>query len=372
MNGILFVDDDVRIVEALQARLRRQRHRWDMPFAVGGLEALAMLGRRSYDVVVTDLRMPRVDGIAVLEHLRAGHPGTVRLVLSGDETRETALKLVPRAHRALAKPCREGELEAALESALAFRQLVADPAVREVVGRISALPPMPRVYARLLGLLEDPDATFSDVGDVIASDISLSAKVLQLANSPMFATRASTSSVRSAIVQLGMDTVRVVVLAEGAFGRRELPGIMRVFASELHRHSLLVARVGMELTRDPALRREAFAAGMLHDIGRLVMELELPGDADEETGTLRMPSAHAPGGATNHANVGAYLLGLWGVPGAIIEAVATHHEDRKDVSLLARILRDAELIVERVSLGRTPTEDQVQAMLQVARGRMPA
>lgn len=346
MKNILFVDDELRVLEGIRDVLRKHRKRWNVELAHGGEVALRMLAERPYDVVVTDLRMPIVDGFAVLEHLKEEYPKTVRLVLSGDPQRETVMKLVPQAHRALLKPCPAEVLQQAIESACALGALLADDELRRMVGRIGDLPPMPQTYARLTRVLGGEDASLSAISEVVESDVALAAKMLQLANSALFGVPRPVASVSDAIGFLGLELLRTVALSEGAFGRREVPVARRAEIAKLQEHSVLVARTAVELADNPAIRRDVFAAGLLHDVGRLVMALEDPGPPDSSSMVLRRESIQAPA----HALVGAYLLGLWGVPAPIIEAVALHHNPPADGSApLASLVAKAEALIERVA-----------------------
>ena len=332
MKRVLFVDDEPQVLEGLRVLLRRQRGRWDMEFANGGEQALAVLGGRDFDVVVTDLRMPKVDGIALLKHLREQHPRTVRVVLSGEAGRGAALAAVPYAHQFLAKPCRLADLEAVLARAAVIGDLVADQAVRDLVGSIGTLPPLPRSYARLLGVINDERCGARELAIVIGSDIGLTTKLLKLANSALFGVGRPIATVNEAIPLLGTETIKTVALVTELVDG--YPRELRHFAEELHAHSAAVSAVAAELAPE-GHRRDALAAGMLHDVGRLVLAA---------TGA----SEDGP-----HAQIGAYLLGLWGLPPAVMQAVASHHDPLADIENLAgRAVVVAEAYVDRMEVQR--------------------
>ena len=105
MRRILFVDDDPRILEELRDMLRPQRHDWEMAFAPSGDAALALMQASPFDVIVSDMRMPGMDGAALLARVRQEYPQVVRIVLSSHTELSTALRVVPVAHQFLAKPC---------------------------------------------------------------------------------------------------------------------------------------------------------------------------------------------------------------------------------------------------------------------------
>ena len=362
MKQILFVDDEANVLDGLRVLLRKYRHAWTMEFALGGREALALLDARAFDVVVTDLRMPVVDGLTLLKHLRAHHPHTIRIVLSGDPGRTSALAAVPLAHQSLTKPCRPGELEALLARASLLGELVGDPEVRGAIGRIDELPSLPTTYARLLRVFQDEQSSTADVAEVVSSDLAITAKILQLANSAFFGAGRQVTSVVQATLLMGWDTVKTLTLSTELFAARGLPAPVRIFAEGLQEHSLAVAMLAAELV-DGGDRREAFAAGMLHDIGRLVLASVLP---EEMAGT---PAGSAQ--QVRHAKVGGYLLGLWGLPPAVIEAVAWHHDPRPEAcSPVGRAVALAEQIADETTKDLCPTPDAIAEMQRVVQQRL--
>jgi putative nucleotidyltransferase with HDIG domain len=357
MTRILFVDDEPLILRAFEAVLRKHRNRWALEFVSSGKLALEVLEREAFDIVVTDLRMPGIDGIAVLRHLEQHHPETVRVVLSGGSERGVALAALSVAHQSLAKPCAPHALEALLERACTLRVLVADPEVRRAVGRLRDLPPLPRTHERLTTLLASDDAGLSDVANVIISDIAVSTSVLRLANSAFFGLGRPVGSVAQAVMLLGVETIKCLVLATALFEKPSPRQRSRLLATEVHQHSLLVATLASALA-DPASRSDAFVAGMLHDVGRLIVEAQLP---------VEEPFTDDP----DHAKVGAYLLALWGLPAAVIDAVAFHHDPSPDVPALAAAIRAAEQIITDVVGDRPATPEEADEMLRLARGGAP-
>jgi DNA-binding NtrC family response regulator len=121
MIRILFVDDDQDILAGLRNRLRAQRSRWDMVFVQSGYEALEELELASFDVVVSDMRMPLMDGAELLAQVKDRHPDVARIVLSGDAERDAVQRALPIVHQFLTKPCDGNVLRAAIEQVLANR-----------------------------------------------------------------------------------------------------------------------------------------------------------------------------------------------------------------------------------------------------------
>jgi HD-like signal output (HDOD) protein/ActR/RegA family two-component response regulator len=330
---VLFVDDDTALLDGLKNRLRRHRDRWTMAFAPGGVAALALLEKETFEVVVTDMRMPQVDGAQLLEHVHLHHPKTLRIVLSGQSEMGAILRVAPIAHRYLSKPCDIKDLEEAIERAFSLRSIVSSDSLRTCVGGITSLPPLPRLYLELTQALKSEDATVGDVAGIISRDVAMSAKLLQLANSGLFHGGGRIIGVDQALKLLGFDSVRSLVLSAELFGTGKSADPRAVRATErAHVHAIAVAKLASELFPDPSRASEAFLAGMVHDLGRLVLETWRPGDYEQverlvTEGSIRVEAERTVYG-TSHCEVGAYLLELWGLPQSAAEAAAFHHTPR--------------------------------------------
>lgn len=330
MSRILFVDDDPGLLDGLQDLLRKQRHHWQMTFTLGAAAALAELERAPADVVVSDMRMPGRDGTSLLREIRDRHPETTRIVLSGQTDLDSALRTVPVAHRFLAKPCQAGELVAAIDDALALRPLLANPTIRRAAGGLDSLPSPPVSYQKLIRLLDDPEVPLEAVAAVIERDLAMSAKVLQLVNSAFFGLGRRITTIAAATSYLGIATLRALAVSSEAFRAFQVQQPVTGFSLDaLEQHSLAVARLAARIA-PTASSDDAFTAGLLHDLGKLVLASERP---DEASAIARRAAAdavpqHSVETARNgytHADVGGYLLALWGLPREIVAAVADHH-----------------------------------------------
>jgi putative nucleotidyltransferase with HDIG domain len=331
MKRILFVDDEAHVLDSLRDLLHRQRRDWDMVFAVGGDAALRELDAQPFDVVVSDMRMPGLDGAALLGLVQERHPETIRIVLTGQTDADAALRAVPVAHQVLAKPC-EGELlRRAIDRACLSQALLDDPAVRRAAGGVKTLPSPPALYTKLVEASADPDCSMHDIGALVESDIAMSAKVLQLVNSSFFGLGRRISNAREAVVYIGIAPLRALVLSAGAFRAFTTARPIEGFCVDaLERHSTHVARLARALLPDKRDADDAFTAGMLHDVGKLILAAYRP---DELAGLLAaardsgrpLHAIEQERNGVTHAEIGAYLLTLWGLPHAIVEAVVHHH-----------------------------------------------
>jgi HD-like signal output (HDOD) protein len=331
VRRVLFVDDEPYALQGLQALARRHRSRWQSEFALGGQRAIELLASQPFDVIVTDMSMPRMDGAALLHHVHRSHPQIVRIVLSGYAEVESALRAIPVAHQFLSKPCDAQELERVIERACRLQALLSDDAVRRAVGQIRTLPSLPQVYAKLMGLLSNPGTGIAEVAALIERDMAISARVLQIVNSAFFGLPQRVSSVRSALSYLGINLIKSLVLLSELFvdkpGQRLPPSIS---LARLQRHAFLTGTIARRLMPNKKRSDDAYMAGMLHDIGKLILASELPDYfarvASEalSTGEPEHLVEQRLFGVT-HADVGGYLLGIWGLPYVVVEAVANHH-----------------------------------------------
>jgi len=331
---ILFVDDEPKILHGLERMLRPFRKEWDTAFAESGSQALEMMARESFDVVISDMRMPRMDGAELLEEIKQRHPGSVRIILSGHSSQELALKSVGPAHQYLAKPCNADSLRSTIERALSLQQLLTNERVRELVAKTGSVPSLPSVYLKIQQILRSPDASIPEIGKVLAQDVGMSAKLLQIANSAFFGIRGSVSTPTEAAFRLGVDTVKALVLSLHVFSTFDRAQLARLRLESVSSHSMSVAVLAGRLARAEKLEASqvdnAFTAGLLHDLGKVVLAANVPEDYEKALEVARARGitvweAELESLGATHAEVGAYLLGLWGLSHPIVEALAYHH-----------------------------------------------
>ncbi|WP_413729422.1 HDOD domain-containing protein [Sodalis sp. RH22] len=306
---VMFVDDESRVLSGIERALMLQDTEWECRFATSGQEALAMLEEEPADVVVSDMRMPLMDGAELLTRVRDRWPGTIRIILSGYSEASSTLRMVDVAHRFVAKPCDSTALLAMVGGALALRALFQDPAVVEAVGRISRLPAAPKVFTEVCRLLASAGGDTRRIAGLLGSDPALSVKIMQLANSAFFSRGGRIHDIGNAITRLGLDQVKLLVLASQIFADASTDP----YVDRLQRSSLLASTLAARISGHQELEP---TAALLASIARLIPELREPGR--EVSATQDNTSMHAA--------VGAYLLALWGLPMDIVEAVAYHVE----------------------------------------------
>src|SRR5579863_1012724 len=332
MKRVLFVDDDQHILDGLQRMLRPHRAEWDMAFAQGSEAALAMLACAPFDAIISDMRMPGMDGAALLEEVRKLYPQVVRIILSGYVDLQATFRAVPVAHQFLLKPCDVGTLRVAIGRACSLQSILNDLHLVSAVGTMADLPSAPRVYSALTEALANPESSLQDVASIVEQDVGISAKVMQLVNSAFFGLARNISTVQHAVTYLGINVLQSLVATAEAF--RVFPQNQKIegfFIDEFQAHSQLTARIAAMFPLPKHLADSAAMASLLHDVGKLVAASRLPERfgkaialALEHGEPLYKAEQELYG--VSHAEVGAYLLGLWGLPSFVTEAVAHHHQ----------------------------------------------
>jgi putative nucleotidyltransferase with HDIG domain len=323
---IVFVDDEVNILHAMRRTFHHMREEWSMDFVASGAAALESLAKMPADVIVSDMRMPGMNGWQLLAEVKRLYPHTVRLVLSGQADANTVMRAVGTAQVYLAKPCESDALKAAIKQTQALRQLLSSEQLAALVGGVGMLPSVPIVFQELLCCLQDPCASLTDAAKIIGRDVAMTANIMKLVNSAFFGSRRSITTTDRAVAYLGMDTLGALVLAHSVFKSDITTGIPEFSLEELWQHSLQTGTSAraIALCQDfsAAQAEEVFLAGVLHDVGKVVFASCAVALPYGSTGTVADVAAQME---SHHAEVGAYLLGLWGFPNPIVDAVAFHH-----------------------------------------------
>lgn len=313
MKRILFVDDEAPVRDGLRMRLFSRRKDWEMVFAENGSDALQHLERQPADLVISDMRMPVMDGAQLLETIAERWPQVIRVVLSGYAEPEQTLRLVPLAHQYLSKPTVQSEPEALIERCTRLHELLPQPHLRAMVGRVRGLPVAAQRYRQLQIAIASENTSPVELARSVAAETPITAKILQIAHSAFFSTSRPTISIERAISQLGVSTVRALLASTDVFA--PWPASSTLGKDQIRRLENVL---------------EHASEAMLFDIGYWVMVQECPEQLDAaiqlaEREGLPLDEAETHVIGASHARIGAYLLGLWGLPDMIVNAVAQHH-----------------------------------------------
>ncbi len=331
---ILFVDDEPNILSGLQRMLRFLRNEMDLHFVESGKGALEFMAAHHVDVIVSDMRMPGMDGATLLTTVQEQFPHAIRIMLTGQADEDSVLRTVGVVHQFLAKPSSPETLKEVLGRACALQDLLKNEQLKALISRLGQLPSLPAVYAKLQNALKNPECGLKDVAAIIEQDLAMSAKVLQLVNSAFFGFFKNIDSPARAVNLLGLDTVKGLVLGIGVFTELK-PTVETIFSIQsLWEHSMGVAAFAKTITQAETDTKElvdhAFIAGLVHDIGKLLLFSSLHQQYTEvitlaQSQDMAFCQAEQQILNADHTDAGGYLIGLWGLPGPVVEAVTFHH-----------------------------------------------
>jgi putative nucleotidyltransferase with HDIG domain len=276
------------------------------------------------------MRMPLMDGAQLLEEIKRLHPDMVRMILSGQSSREAVYRSISPAHQFLSKPCDPQELVARLSQAFAMRDLLANQALKTVISRLRSIPSLPTLYEEVTAALRKEDPSLNEIAKIISKDVGMAAKILQLANSAFVGASGRVSSLSQALSLIGTDTVRTLVLSVHVFSQFESNKQVTGNLPALWDHSVAVSGLAQRIAScegcGKAMVEESFTAGLLHDIGKVVLLAEMPREYHQIFEmNPRSKDVELERLGCTHAEVGAYLMSIWGLPLSLVHTVAFHH-----------------------------------------------
>ncbi len=216
------------------------------------------------------------------------------------------------------------------------------------------LPTLPGIVAKLTKMAEDPETTTEKMGKVISKDHILAAKLLKLVNSAFYGFPQRISSLSGAIILLGFNVVKSLIISASIFEVMEDQDI------ELWEHSLGCAVVCSVIAKRLGVSEpeEVSTAGLIHDIGKVAIKMELPVEykkinklMSDKKITMREAEMEILG--LDHSEAGGWLTKSWNLPNKLIEPVSCHHDPRKakDEQLNSAIIHFSDLLIRGMGYG---------------------
>jgi len=332
---VLFVDDEASILNMLRWMMKRMEPDFEAVFAESGPEALAQMDQGSFDILISDMRMPGMNGAELLNETMRRSPRTVRVILSGYADEDLAMRCVASTHQWLAKPCSTLVLMDLLNRVRSLQAWLRQRELQSVAAGLTHLPSLPAIYLRLSELLASPVCSIQQVGALVSEDPPLAAKLLQLANSAAFGFHGTVTSPAEAVQMLGGQRVRSLALVQHLFSAFQKGACARLPLEDIWNHSVrtafLARQIALAERQHDQFVEQSFSGGLLHDIGQLTLATSM-GDAYAALWRRAASTSSAlhlierQELQSSHAEAGAYLLGIWGLPLPLVEAVAWHHE----------------------------------------------
>ena len=333
VKRVLLVGNNGGIDPQLQKSLQSPLKEWEVHLITGGQQALEQLSRGSYDAIICHNNVAGLSGVNLLEITRKHYPHIIRFMLSEANTPDEQLKVVNTAHQILPLN-NQASFVSIIQRAFSLNSLLQQTELKRLISKLRNLPSLPVLYTNLMNEIEAPEVSLERVGNIISRDPAMSAKILQLVNSPFFGISRSVVNPIQATALLGVDIIRGLILCINIFSQFNPITLEKLGISTLWDHSVHTGSYAKTIARtehvDQKTADYAFTGGILHDIGKLVLADNLPVQYFSALGTatrknIELYEAEQDVFGTDHSQVGAYLLGLWGLPQPIVEAVAFHH-----------------------------------------------
>ena len=338
---IIFVDDEPMVLKGIQRTLRKMRTVWDMTFTSSAAEALSILEDRPMDVIISDMKMPEMDGTQLLAEVKKRHPQIVRLILSGHVEQEKTIQSVQFAHQCLSKPCDAEIIKQTLSKIFALREILSDDSIKKIVSQIESLPSLPSIYTEIMAEMQSDDPSIKNVGAIIGRDVSMAAKILQVVNSVFFGLPQKIGNPQQAVMLLGLENIKSLVLSVKIFSEFSQKKYTWFNLDAIFNHSISVSSHAKAIVKrekmDQDLVNYSLMAGLLHDLGKLILATNFNETyrqvlAETQNSDHRLWELERETFGTSHAEIGAYLMGLWNIENPIIEAIAFHHCPSRSVS----------------------------------------
>lgn len=335
---VMFVDDEPQILKAITRMLDAEGFDWDVETAAGGDEALAILAELHVDVLVSEIKMQGMDGAELFDEVSKTYPSTVRIVLSAQSDKKAVYRAVSPMHQYLSKPCEAGQLRETIARSCSLRDILKNTESHEIIGRISSLPSLPDIYQKVVAEIESENGSIANVGQLVARDPAMTAKLLQLANSTIFGLRTKVSSPGQAAAMIGMDALQSLILSVSVFQSFSKTKVKGCCIESLSDHCFRVGSLCKHIAEleglDKEMVGEAYTVGLLHDVGKLVLATNAPDELSaaiekSKAEKISLVEAEQQLFGLSHDGIGGYLLSLWGLPQTIVEGIAFHHSPEK-------------------------------------------
>ena len=327
---IVFVDDELKVIRGLARSLRMMVSDWDMVFCQSGQEALIAMEQQPADIIVTDMRMPGMEGAELLDVVRKKYPDTIRVILSGYAEKDCVFRTVGPAHVYLAKPCDAQVLHDTLLRPMVMRRVLNGNELRQMLGGMTHLPSVPDVFVQLQQELASPQKSAASIANIIRRDIGMTTELLKLTNSAYFAIGAKITSPLGVLNLLGIDLVQSLILKIGIFrqfsGKPSLVKSIEALSTYSLRLGQLAEAFATAAGSSPAEAKAAQCAAMLSPLGCLILLDQRTADYEALLPTvgpaMSLDAAEKARFGVDHSMIGAYLLSLWGFSDLLVEAVA--------------------------------------------------
>jgi HD-like signal output (HDOD) protein len=330
-KSILIADADAKAWAEFREGLGEA---WTVVGAATGSAALEEAQKQPFHVVVANYDLPEMSGAELLNRFRVTYPKTLRFIAAAEDLKEKVMCHVLRGHQFLPVPFDRATLKNYIERSMAADYGM-NNSLRELVGRIRTFPTIPSLYLEVVNALKDPNATTDDIGAIISKDMAMTTKLVQVLNSAYFGLPRTITDPTEAVGILGFETTKSLIMTVKLLSQYDKVKPVYFSIDNIWRHSTNVARTARVMalleTGDNDCSGLAYTAGLMHDLGKVILAANFDGQyhgAHNVARKQQVPLWEVEKdifGAT-HGEIGAYLLGLWGMSAEVVKVAALHHD----------------------------------------------
>jgi len=351
-QNILFIDSHQESTNDLQVLIDELGSEWECEICKNCDDAFRLLEDSKFDVVISEMLMEDMDSAQFHKKVSELYPGTVRIIFSENTDKGIYFKAAKYIHQFIAKPCAMEIVKKIINNSIGLRNLLADKQLQARIRSIDDLPSFPEIYDQLEKELQKDDVSIRKIADLIKKDVNITAKLLKMTNSAFFGLTTYVNNPLQAVNLLGLHTVQNIVMAAGVFEQFKDPKLPGYSLDTIYNESLAVGAGAQTLANSLGLSKQmtddSLLAGMLHDIGKLIMLTYFQKEFVEavkmaENDDIPLEDAERKIIGVSHAEAGAYLLSLWGLPSSIVEATAFHCNPNKTSSPMMNVLTTVHL-----------------------------
>lgn len=336
---VLFVDDDKSMLKAIKTELSRCQI--DVLLAASGQEGLGIIAQEEgVEVVGSDLGMPEMDGVEFLKQVRDKAPETHRIIFSDEMGQNQVTRALTRGYAThyFIKPWKNRDLKHSVEHILKVRKTLKQRKLLETISEIDKLPSLPAVYQEFIEAVF-LEKSIQEIAKIIDKDVSLSTRLLHLANSAFYGGN-NIFSVDGAVMRLGLNTVKDMILAFSFVSELDWTSDQLVQLERIFNHSSWVnkyLKTVYEIRHGVPLKQEYASVGVTHDIGKIIALQYFPDrfetivEKQKKNPDMSFYEAERSGGAPlfMHEEVGAYFLHMWQLPDLLVDTALFHHQPEK-------------------------------------------
>jgi HD-like signal output (HDOD) protein len=345
-NRMLIADVDPKACEEFRQALGDS---WDVVSAASDSAALAQVQKQHFNVVVANYELPQFGGAELLSRVRSIDPEALRFIAANESLKEKVMGDVVSGHQFLAIPFDRNLVKTSLE-----RSLTADygmsSSLRELVGRIRTFPTIPSLYLEVVNALQSSNVTTAEIGALIAKDMAMTTKLVQVLNSAYFGLPRTITDPTEAVGILGFETTKSLIMTVKLLSQYDKVKPVYFSIDNIWRHSTAVARgakvISLLETGSTEASGIAYTGGLMHDLGKVILAANF--DTQYHAAHDLARKQNLPlwvvekdiFGAT-HGEIGAYMQGLWGMADEVVRVAAMHHSPQrandKDFSALTAV-----------------------------------